>query len=397
MKTISYLRISLKVLLLISCEGKQESNDKYEPHYLVEQVPEEEPKIYGKDIIFVAGRFDMGFTISPDGKSMAFGVVDWSKKEETCIYIMNFINGKWTKPDRTFIPENINTFFPMFNSGNNDFYYAKDRGDYNTDIWRAKYLNGKVVSPKPLDSLINSNYREAGHGKSEKGVLYFTSNRDLTHECCGDVYRTTSYNTIEKVEVLSSTADEESLFLASDESYIIIQAWKPQFKSKHDLYISYKTKKGLWTNPERLNSAINSESIEQRPFISPDNKCLFFSRMNVTREEGKEKYASDIYWISTKKIFKPYVYNSSITTDVFYEKPFKIDLPKDLFKHVNGTNLRYKISLQDNSELPNWIKFNSDSMSLNGIWRAKEQVAIKITATDNFENKGTFSFELENN
>jgi len=382
------------ILLLSSCISKQKKNNL---DYLGQQTPKETPEVFEKGIVSVKNRFEMGFTISPDGKSMAFGVLHESLEEETCIYIMNFVDGKWTAPHKMGIPDNNNTFFPMFAPNGTEFYYTKQSKSFDTNIWSATYVNNKVINPKLLDTIINSSFREAGHGKSEIGNLYFTSNRDLAQKCCGDIYRTSLNNTVEKVETLSSNFDEESLFLAPDESYIIIQAWKNKFKTKHDLYISYKTKNGLWTTPERLNSKINTKSIEQRPFVSPDKDYLFFSRTSVTQIDGEENYESDIFWVSTKKIFKPYVYNTSFNRNVVYNKSFKINLPKDLFKHINNSDLRYKISLQNNVDIPNWIEFDTDLMLLKGIWKPEQQINIEITAIDEFGNKGVFNFELGSN
>lgn len=278
------------IILIISCNSKQNTkNQNINYLYLGQEAPKDVPEIFGVGIVSVKDRFDMGFTISPDGKNIAFGVAHDSKPEETCIYLMRYINGKWSSPDKTFLPDNVNTFFPMFHPSGNELYFVKSTHESNTDLWVAEYLDNKIINPHPLDSIFNSNSREAGHGKSKSGSFYFTSNRDDQYQCCGDIYRSEpeleGYTKIQKVDELNSSADEESLFLSPNGDYIIIQAWKNEFESKHDLYLSYQTKKGSWTTPERLNNDINGKDIEQRPFVSPDNKFLFFSRMRVVIEK----------------------------------------------------------------------------------------------------------------
>jgi len=42
--------------------------------YLKQKPPSITPEIFGEGIVSVEGRFDMGFTISPDGNNIVFGV-----------------------------------------------------------------------------------------------------------------------------------------------------------------------------------------------------------------------------------------------------------------------------------------------------------------------------------
>lgn len=389
--------VPLILLLLFSCTTKKNHEDQ-RFKYLGQETPDTIPQIFGEGIVSVKGRFDMGLTISPDGKNIVFGTAHESDPEETCIYLMNYVDGKWSSPDKSFLPDNSNTFFPMFDPTGKELYFAKSTNNSETDLWVGHYSNHKVIDPRPLDSVINSISREAGHGKSKSGSLYFTSNRDDQNQCCGDIYysqlQSGGYSSIQKLNELNSSSDEESLFLSPDEDYILIQAWKNEFESKHDLYISYRTKKGSWKIPKRLNSSINGKEIEQRPFVSPDNKFLFFSRMSITQEDGQDVYDSDIYWVSTMSVFKPYPYNTEIEVRVSHNEKFEVNFPHDLFKDIDDSELLYEVSMENDSELPEWIKFDSNNLTLNGVWKSKVPLTFKITATDSSGNSGVFQIIL---
>ncbi|MEM6842951.1 MAG: putative Ig domain-containing protein [Bacteroidota bacterium] len=385
------------LVLIIACSPRQNLEDQG-INYLGQEAPGDAPEIFGKEVISVKDRFDMGFTMSPDGKSIAFGVAHESDPAETAIYLMHFVDGEWTTPSKDFLHDNINTLFPMFDPTGSKLYFAKSANGALTDLWVADYSSNKATDPQPLDSIFNSDSREAGHGVSENGSFYFTSNRDDQYQCCGDVYYSEfgseGYTTVQKVAELSSVEDEESLFLSPEGDYIIIQAWRNELESKHDLYISFKTKAGYWTTLQRLNSRINSQEIEQRPFVSPDRKYLFFSRTSVTQVDGQDTYEADIYWVSTKSIFKPYLYNGDIDIQIEYDKPFQLDLPEDLFQDVDDTSLFYQVSLTDGAQLPEWIRFDADNLSLSGTWKSKEPLTIKIMATDSAGNSGDFRFQI---
>ena len=392
-----YTFILCFLLWSLSCSTEQ-PKEALDSIYLGQETPDRIPKIFGKGIVSVEGRFDLGFTLSSDGKSMAFGVAHESNPKETCIYLMRNANGKWTSPDRSFLPDNINTFFPMFSPSGDELYFVKSVGDASTDLWVAKYHDHRAIEPQPMDSIFNSSSREAGHGLSRNGLFYFTSNRDDQYQCCGDIYHTQlesgTYSAVQKSEVLSSEADEESLFLSPNEDYIIIQSWRSEFASKHDLYVSYRTKDGSWTPPDRLDTLINSKEIEQRPFVSPDNQFLFFSRTSVTQKNGQEVYDSDIYWVSTKSVFRPYAYNTQMEASVKYNEIFQLTIPQDVFKDVDQEQLSFKLSLEDGSEIPQWISLDAEKLRLSGKWNTKGAIHLKLTATDVYENSAEFSFEL---
>lgn len=75
----------LVILLGISCVRKTNSAI----NYLDQKKPGIIPEIFAPGIVSMKGRFEMGFTMSPNGASIAFGVAREANAEETCIYLMN--------------------------------------------------------------------------------------------------------------------------------------------------------------------------------------------------------------------------------------------------------------------------------------------------------------------
>ena len=78
-----------------------------------------------------------------------------------------------------------------------------------------------------------------------------------------------------------------------------------------------------------------------------------------------------------------------------YSEEFEVELPKDIFKDVDNKKLTFKLSLEDDSEIPEWIRFDAKGLSLSGKWNTKEALNLKLTATDISGNSGEFIFELE--
>lgn len=386
----------LLVFYLAGC-ARSIPKENGESDYLRQIPPSSIPEIFAPGIVSVKRRFDMGFTMSADGNTLAFGVAHESDPTQTNIRFITRKNGDWSGPNMSLLPDNINTSLPMFGPRQGEFYFAKASHGNENDIWVANYTTEKITNTKSLPQIINSDKREAGHGKSTKGSFYFTSNRDDSQSCCGDIYRLASTDnpeSIEKVIALSSESDEDGLYLSPSEDYMIIQAWKNEYQTKHDLYIAYRTAEGRWTRPKRLNDKINSPEIEQRPFISPDGNYLFFSRMSI-EQDGKELlYESDIYWVSTQSVFTPYLYRTVNTFPVASDKKFTLQVPTDFFKDVNDRKLSYAVTLANGSPLPEHLEFDQKRMMIMGNLKEKSGITLSVKATDSHKNEASTYIEI---
>ena len=87
-----YTFILCFLLWSLSCSTEQ-PKEALDSIYLGQETPDRIPKIFGKGIVSVEGRLDLGFTLSSDGKSMAFGVAHESNPEETCT--LSYAQRKW--------------------------------------------------------------------------------------------------------------------------------------------------------------------------------------------------------------------------------------------------------------------------------------------------------------
>ena len=389
------LLICLLFALTLACTSKKNPEPAIDFSY-----PPEMPEVFLPGLVSVEGRFDMGITLSKDGQTLFFGVApDSDTQQPQILQSYGQADGSWSQPERAAFPGNANTFFPQFGPRDQYLYYAKAEAGRDTELWRYQLNSGQKTQPERMNQGINSEYREAGHGMTLDSTFYFTSNRIQTEACCGDVFSNDNWNkdsiTPSAISELSSVYDEESIYVSPNHDYMIIQAWKPEYEGKHDLYISYRDINGQWQQPERLINIINSPEIEQRPFITRDNKALFFSRTSVEQNGDQVSYDSDIYWISTEAVFEPYVYNPE---PVHYVKPgeeVKLEFASDLFRHVTDTELSYDVSLKKGKPLPASLDFNTSTLTLSGLWPEKGPEEILIFAMDQVGHKTSHTIQIE--
>ena len=191
---------------------------------------------------------------------------------------------------------------------------------------------------------------------------------------------------------ISTNSNEGDFFIARDESYIIHARSTPPMAG--DLYISYKKPDGTWTNSKSLGSKINlpNPSWEYGPFVTPDNKLLFFSRGEISMPS----YST--YWVKIDNVidslkytnFVPYVRNQIKAAPIQLGRLFSFTLPAETFIDDDGNNsLTYSATLSDGSLLPAWLLFDSASQTFSGTPTAATNITVKVTAID--QNSATAS------
>ncbi len=145
---------------------------------------------------------------------------------------------------------NINStdleYFPSVTIDGKKIIFTKRIGN-DEDFYESSLLNGEWTKATPLEGRINTNLNEGAQNVSQDGqVLIFT----------GCNY--------------------------------------PEGVGSCDLYISYKTKIGLWTEPENMGPIVNTDFWESSPSLSPDKKELYFSSGRSGGYGGKD------IWVTRK-------------------------------------------------------------------------------------------------
>ncbi len=339
---------------LMSCDAKKATTD-----YFGQNEPETSPILFGEDIISLKGRLEHGISFSPDSKELAFGVLN--KDDSGAIYYASKTYNKWSIPE-VFEPlKNESVYLPYFSPNGKSLVYAQSRKGaehWITDIWLLKKNNNLWVQPKKVNSPISTLARESTACMTLENTLYFSSNRDGNG--LADLYYSSpengAYLNAERIDSICSEADEESIFIAADESFLIFSRYASEDNGP-DLFISYRDSKETWTQPIPLDAIINSTNWERRPFVTLDNNFLFFTKMTFN---DKGLADSDIDWVSTKKVFKPFVFNPISEVIIKVGKETKITIPHDYFKDIDDEI----IALSSNQKDFNWMTFDTKTMVL---------------------------------
>ncbi|HEX2937181.1 MAG TPA: hypothetical protein VHO72_17630 [Bacteroidales bacterium] len=180
------------------------------------------------------------------------------------------VNGKWQDPVNM-IPELgvDNDCYPTSLSYDGKELYVYRTNEYKGDIFVTHFENGKWTKLKKLNGAINTRYWESHASISKDGKkLYFTSNREG------------GYGGL-------------------------------------DIYVSNRIAGDEWGPAQNLGPVINSEYNEDTPFITPDDRTLYFSSFGHQTMGGYDVFYSMNYGSWSKPVNMGYPINST-DDDIFF-------------------------------------------------------------------------------
>lgn len=195
-------------------------------------------------------------------------------------------------------------YFPSVTSDNQSLYFTvKQTNDTypNEDIYESRMENGQWSKAKKLGSSINSNMNEGAHCISTSGtyLLFASDNYKNGNEGRIDIFiakkqgnewltpanmgRNINTRGWDSQPVLS--ADSKSLYFVSD---------RKGGKGGSDIYVSTLADDKMFGPSTNLSSVINTPFDEQRPYLHPDGKTLYFSSDGHPGFGGKDLFKSTL-------------------------------------------------------------------------------------------------------
>ncbi len=265
-------------------------NDTLNIDYFGQTPPGNKAVVFSPDFISRKDWWVQNGCFSPDGKEFVFCITD---KDWTFSTIMHtkYSGGKWSEPDTLF----INAGTPCISPNGKHLYY-----DANGNIYQCtKDDNGwqqPVIIPYPVSD---------GHSYevsiAANGALYFSSDRAGGYGTC-DLYRAELVNGVYENAVnlgspINTNYVDECPYIAPDESYMVFNSWKPNANYRgNNIYITFRNKDGSWSNPKDLGSGVNTDYLDIFPNVTPDGKYLLFT---IRNDLGSGATWSKLYWVRT--------------------------------------------------------------------------------------------------
>ncbi len=380
-------------VLIIICKIGFTENIPADSLYFGLTPPGDSAIVFAPGVISLGNRFEQSVAFSPDGKEIIFGTTN-SNWDNFSVQMFKFDSTGWSEPEKAgFLGASGDGITPIYAYDNSKVFFTSSRPQYPpVNIWMSNRTNSGWTTPEKMEPPVNSSSVEFEVSVSESNTLYFSSKRpgmlgtiDIYYSKLEDGEYKTAVNM--GVPVNTKKGDD-CPFIACDESYLIFASDRAGSLEldKRDLYISYRKDDNTWTNPKNMGPKINTTGWDIYPYVSPDNKFLFFTR----RESWENSKPSDIFWISTSFIdrlkttnFSPYVKTEIPDITDTLGNTLYYTIPDSVFFDDDGNEtLTLAASLKDNSDLPGLLSFNPQTKTLSGVLSETGKFDIKITATD---------------
>ena len=152
-------------------------------------------------------------------------------------------------------------------------------------------LGNYNFEPKNLGDGINSNYLEYYPSLTIDGKkMIFTRRVNNDEDFYESEFIDGKWNKATPAKgKLNTTLNEGAQAISQDGQWLIFTGCNyPEGQGSCDLYISFKTKNGGWTEAENLGPIINTDLWESAPSLSPDKKDLYFSSNRFNGFGGKD-------------------------------------------------------------------------------------------------------------
>jgi len=304
MKTAQKFILAFLIILsfeILPALPKPDNFSKLKGPWLGQKPPGMTPEIFAPGIISTDAN-EGCCCFSKDGRLFLFAR---GNSDLTGILLMEQKDNFWTRPrlapfsagtvdwDFMLAPDDKTVFI---SSGRPIVPGGEVQRDYR--IWTSERSDQGWSEPFLLPHPVNTGSHDSYPSVSEIGTLYFFSNRGGGLGA-GDIYKSQKiagkYKSVENLgSTINSEYHEVDAFIAPDESYLIFCSDKPDGFGRADIYISFRTKNGMWSEPVNMGENINTSFSEYIPWVSPDSRYFFFT----SNKSGDR----DIYWVDAKII-----------------------------------------------------------------------------------------------
>ncbi|OFX87183.1 MAG: hypothetical protein A2W99_07555 [Bacteroidetes bacterium GWF2_33_16] len=351
--------------------------------YLGQIAPNDNPKVFNLQASpehFVAERI----TISNDGKKIYYAEIkSYYPVSSARIKYYSYTEGKWTGPFVLF----EDYYGPSLSLTGDTMYFENGAPETYFSVKKeSKWANPKRI----LTKLQSAHYLQV----TNNGNYYISStpiNSIGLSDWCKLNLSVTDTTAVGLGMPLNTAWDNLDFFVSRDELFMIVT-------TPFGLSISYPKKEGSWTNPRNLGSKINFGIGMWGPYVTSDNKYLFYTT-------GTKPDYSDVnvYWVRIDGLIDslrhtnipPYAKNKIKNPIGIIGQSYNFTIPDDTFFDEDGnTTFTYSATLIDGSPLPTWLNFDTLTKTFSGTPMEAGELRIIVSASDKQNDSGISAFKL---
>jgi WD40 repeat protein len=228
---------------------------------------------------------EMDASFTADGRTIYF-TKDHMGQRLGVIVASHFVNGRWSTPEVVPFSGRYTDYDPFISPDGSKLFFASNRPTSGTtrkdfDVWVAEKTATGWGEPRNVGEPVNTPQDEFYPAVAADGTLYFSATRPDS-KGRSDIYRARwqdgKYGTPENLgDAINSPATEVDSYVNADQTLLVFAAFgRPDDLGNGDLYISTQVD-GAWSPARHMGAGVNSSAREYCPSASPDGKYFFFT------------------------------------------------------------------------------------------------------------------------
>lgn len=342
--------------------------------YLGQTPPGNTPKalpLFVNEEFFAAERI----AISNDGRDIYYSEIKgyYPIRGEN-IKRYSFSDGKWSGPFDLF-----DGYAPALSiTGDTLYFERKDLEKKSETYMSVKRGSGWSNPERILTTLHKAHYYQV----TKKGNHYISSiagNGTGLNDWCKIKISGEDTTASSLGRPLNTGGENLDFFVSLDESFMIVT-------NRPGLGISYKKNDGTWTNPRVLGKRIDFGLGSWGPWVTPDNKYLFYST-------GTKPDYSDVkvFWVRIDGVIdslkntnlSPYIKSLIKNQTAIAGQPFTFTVSDNLFFDDDSkVDLTYSAQMIDGKPIPAWIVFDPSTKTFSGTPPEAGELTVIVLVTD---------------
>ncbi|WP_018343200.1 OmpA family protein [Cytophaga aurantiaca] len=197
-------------------------------------------------------------------------------------------------------PDKKTLYFTRINHKDNYPLDDAYNGTQNGDIYYSEYIDSTWTEAQRLEYGISNGGNNAIVSMAPDGnsmLLVGTYSRTRSYSDLGEglaishrVSNGWSYPQNIHIRNFYTFPTSISYFLADNGRVLILAIKRDDSKGKDDLYVSFKQKDNSWSEPKNMGRNINTSNHECTPFLSSDNKTLYYATSDLPGYGSADTY-----------------------------------------------------------------------------------------------------------
>jgi outer membrane protein OmpA-like peptidoglycan-associated protein len=246
---------------------------------------------------------------------------------------------------------------------------------FNQDIWIAQIRNDTVVNVThpgfPINNALPNSVVSARLDSHELVVINQFYSDGSMHEGFSIVHsgfdKLFSFPKPLHIYNFYNNSSDVNLTLSTRGQVMILSLERKDTRGQKDLYVSFRIQKDLWSEPQNLGPVLNSVVMESTPFISYDNRRLYFASDRSGGMGGMDIYVSERLDYTWMKWTQPKPLKAPINSEWDDIQPFVDEVNSNFYfsSRRDGSSDIFRLPLKPKPRLKAPLKING--LILDGV------------------------------